>query len=120
MKPECPRCHADIARRINPLGLVERVLACFSVHYFRCQLCAHRYRRMTIGPDRRRPIPDKRQLDRLPTRVHAPPGGGKPQSEDAITHASMGQSTYGTASRLTKAAFPGLGLSPFQHEPSIL
>jgi hypothetical protein len=120
MKPECLQCHADIARRVSPSGTVERFLTLFSVYSFRCQVCAHRYRRFTLGADRLAFPSDQRQFDRLPTSVRATIVGAQGQSEDVITDLSMGGCTLRTTAPLAKGAFLHLGLKPSHHGPAIL
>ena len=120
MKPECPECHADIARRIAQSGPVERLLNLFSIYSFRCQLCAHRYRKLVVGPDKTALPSDKRQFERLPTHVRAIIIGAQGRSEDLITDLSMGGCTLQTTSALTKGAFLHLNLQPSDHESVIL
>lgn len=120
MKPECPQCHADIARRIRPSGPVERLLNFFSIYSFRCQLCAYRYRIFFFGADHIALPFDKRQFERLPTNVRAIIVGAQGRSEDVITDLSMGGCTLQTTSLLTKGAFLHLHLQPSDEKSAIL
>ncbi len=120
MKPECPECHADIVRRISQTGPVERLLNAFSLYSFRCQLCAHRFRTLTLATERAALPPDKRQFERLQTSVRATIVGAQGQSEDLITDLSIGGCTLQTTAPLTKGAFLHLGLQPSDYEPAIL
>jgi hypothetical protein len=120
MKPECPQCHADIARRISQSGPVERLLNFFSIYSFRCQLCAHRYRKLVVGPVAIALPSDKRQFERLPTNVRATIVGPQGRSEDLITDLSIGGCTLQTASALTKGAFLHLNLQPSEREAAIV
>ena len=120
MKPECPQCHADIARRITPSGPVEHLLNFFSIYSFRCQLCAHRYRKFVIGADGIALPSDKRQFERLPTNVRATIVGPQGRSEDLITDLSMGGCTLQTTTALTKGTFLHLNLQPLEREAAIV
>ena len=120
MKPECPQCHADIARRIVPSGPGERFLNFFSIYSFRCQLCAHRYRKFVVGTDGLALSSDKRQFERLPTNIRAIIVGTQGRSEDLITDLSMGGCTLQTTTPLIKGAFLHLNLEPPDHESAIL
>jgi PilZ domain len=120
MKPECPQCHADIARRISQSGPVERLLNFFSIYSFRCQLCAHRYRKFAVGTDDIALPSDKRQFERLPSSVRATIVGPQGRSEDLITDLSMGGCTLQTTTALTKGAFLHLSLQPSEREAAIV
>lgn len=120
MKPECPQCHADIARRISRSGPVERLLNVLSIYSFRCQLCAHRYRRRLVGTDGIVLQSDQRQFERLPTNVRATIVGPQGRSEDLITDLSMGGCTLHTTTALTKGAFLHLNLQPSEREAAIV
>lgn len=120
MKPECPQCHAEIARRISQSGPVERLLNFFTIYSFRCQLCAHRFRRLAPGMDGRSHSLDKRQFERLPARVRATIVGAQGQSEDLVTDLSIGGCTLQTRAPLTKGTFLHLGLKSSDDEPAIL
>jgi hypothetical protein len=120
MKPECPQCHADIARRISRSGPVERLLNFFSLYSFRCQLCAHRYRTFAVGTENIALPSDKRQFERLPTSVRATIVGPQGRSEDLITDLSMGGCTLQTTTALTKGAFLHLNLQPSEREAAIV
>ena len=120
MKPECPQCHATIVRRISQPGPVERLFNFFSIYSFRCQLCAHRYRRLSVGANNVAPISEKRQFERLPTNVRAIIVGPQGRSEDVITDLSMGGCTLQTTASLTKGAFLHLNLQPSDDESAIV
>ena len=120
MKPECPQCHATIVRRINQPGPVERLFNFFSIYSFRCQLCAHRYRRLSVGANTVAAISEKRQFERLPTNVRAIIVGPQGRSEDLITDLSMGGCTLQTTASLTKGAFLHLNLQPSGDESAIV
>jgi hypothetical protein len=120
MKPECPQCHATIVRRISQPGPVERLFNFFSIYSFRCQLCAHRYRRLSVGANIVAAISEKRQFERLPTNVRAIIVGPQGRSEDVITDLSMGGCTLQTTASLTKGAFLHLNLQPSDDEPAIV
>jgi len=120
MKPECPQCHTELVRRIFRSGAVERFLNFFSIHSFRCQLCAHRYRSLTVGADHRAISPDQRQFERLPTHVRAIVIGAQGRSEDVITDLSMGGCTLHTTTAFSKGAFLHLNLNPPDHDSTIL
>jgi hypothetical protein len=120
MKPECPQCHAIIVRRISQPGPVERLFNFFSIYSFRCQLCAHRYRRLSVGANNVAAISEKRQFERLPTNVRAIIVGPQGRSEDLITDLSMGGCTLHTTAALTKGAFLHLNLQPSGDESAIV
>ncbi|MDQ6734428.1 MAG: PilZ domain-containing protein [Nitrospirota bacterium] len=120
MKPECPQCHAAIVRRISPSGPVERLFNIFSIYSFRCQLCAHRYRRLSVGTNNVAVISEKRQFERLQTNVRAIIVGPQGRSEDVITDLSMGGCTLHTTASLTKGAFLHLNLQPSGDESAIV
>jgi hypothetical protein len=120
MKPECPQCHATIVRRISQPGTVERLFNCFSIYSFRCQLCAHRYRRLSVGANNVAAISEKRQFERLRTNVRAIIVGSQGRSEDLITDLSMGGCTLQTTASLTKGAFLHLNLQPSGDESAIV
>jgi hypothetical protein len=120
MKPECPQCHAIIVRRISQPGPVERLFNFFSIYSFRCQLCAHRYRRLSVGANNVAAISEKRQFERLPTNVRAIIVGPQGRSEDLITDLSMGGCTLQTTASLTKGAFLHLNLQPSGDESAIV
>ncbi len=120
MKPECPQCHADIARRITQSGPVEHLLNFFSIYSFRCQLCAHRYRKFVVGTDGVALQSDKRQFERLPANVRATIVGPQGRSKDLITDLSMGGCTLQTTTALTKGAFLHLNLQPSEREAAIV
>ena len=120
MKPECPQCHATIVRRISQPGPVERLFNFFSIYSFRCQLCAYRYRRLSVGANNVAPISEKRQFERLPTNVRAIIGGPQGRSENLITDLSMGGCTLQTGATLTKGAFLHLNLQPSGDESAIV
>jgi hypothetical protein len=120
MKPECPQCHATIVRRISQPGPVERLFNFFSIYSFRCQLCAHRYRRLSVGANNVAAISEKRQFERLRTNVRAIIVGSQGRSEDLITDLSMGGCTLQTTASLTKGAFLHLNLQPSGDESAIV
>ena len=120
MKPECPQCHADLVRRISQSGPAERLLNFFSIYSFRCQLCAHRYRRLSVGANNVAAISEKRQFERLRTNVRAIIVGPQGRSEDLITDLSMGGCTLQTTASLTKGAFLHLNLQPSGDESAIV
>jgi hypothetical protein len=120
MKPECPQCHANIARPISQSGPVDRLLTIFSIYSFRCQLCANRYRKFVVGADDIALPSDKRQFERLPTNVRATIVGPQGPSEDLITDLSMGGCTLHTTTALTKGAFLHLNLQPSEREAAIV
>jgi hypothetical protein len=120
MKPECPQCHTELVRRIRPSGAAERFLNFLSIQSFRCQLCAHRYRSLTVGADHRAISPDQRQFERLPTHVRTIIIGSQGRSEDVITDLSMGGCTLHTTTPFSKGAFLHLNLNPPDHESTIL
>ena len=120
MKPECPQCHAPIARRIIQSGSVERLLNLFSIYSFRCQLCAFRYRKFVLGADGIALSSDKRQFERLPTNVRATIVGPQGRSEDMITDLSMGGCTLQTTTVLTKGTFLHLNLQPSERDAAIV
>lgn len=120
MKPECPQCHADVARRISRSGPVDRLLNLFSIYSFRCQLCAHRYRQCVVGTDRIALPSDKRQFERLPTNLRAIIVGPQGQSDDVVTDLSLGGCTLRTTTTFTKGAFLHLNLQPSDREAAIV
>jgi hypothetical protein len=120
MKPECPQCHADVARRISQSGPVDRLLNIFSIYSFRCQLCAHRYRKCLVGTDRIALPSDKRQFERLPTHVRATIVGPQGQSDDVITDLSLGGCTLHTTTTFTRGAFLHLNLQPSDRDAAIV
>ncbi len=119
MKPECPQCHADAARRILPSGPVERLLDFLSIRSFRCQLCAHRFRRPALAVEHGLLLSDQRQFERLPTSVRAIIAGAQ-EHEDVITDLSMGGCTLRTTTPLTKGTFLHLGVKASADEPPIM
>ena len=120
MKPECPQCHTELVRRIRRSGPVERLLNFFSIHSFRCQLCAHRYRSRGANSGRGVSLPDQRQFERLPIHVPAVIVGAQVRSEDVVTDLSMGGCTLHTTTALSKGAFLHLNLNPPDHEAAIV
>ena len=120
MKPECQQCHTELVRRIRRSGPVERLLNFFSIHSFRCQLCAHRYRSLAVTSGNGVIPSDQRQFERLPTHVPAIIVGAQGRSEDVVTDLSMGGCTLRTTTAFSKGAFLHLNLNPPDHESTIL
>lgn len=71
MEPVCPRCGRDFVQRTHREGLLELLLSVVYVYPFRCQLCAHRFQTMQWGKRYVKGATDKRQYQRLETRIPA-------------------------------------------------
>lgn len=108
----CPNCGTPFVRVTPHEGTVERLLSCFSMLPFRCQLCTNRFRAFYPGARQNTQAFDRRQFKRLSASIEAQVLDER-QSPfvNRITDISMaGCTLVGTG--LAKGAFVELVLKP--------
>jgi len=67
--PVCPNCHKEYVIRVHRRGVWERFLSLFYIYPFRCQLCGSRFRFLQRGVLYKRVLEDRREYERLPTKL---------------------------------------------------
>jgi len=67
--PTCPKCKSELVGRTHRAGLVEQALSLGYVYPFKCQVCQHRFLRLRWGERYVRVPLDRRDAERLPTRI---------------------------------------------------
>lgn len=67
--PACPKCGSDLVGRTHRKGLLERLVSFGYVYPFRCQACQRRFRRFRWRERYVRVTLERRDLDRVPTRI---------------------------------------------------
>ena len=67
--PACPKCKSPLVGRTHRNGMTEQALSLAYVYPFKCQVCQHRFRRLRWGERYVRVPLDRRDTERLPTRI---------------------------------------------------
>lgn len=67
--PACPKCKSPLVGRTHRKGMTEQALSLAYVYPFKCQVCQHRFRRLRWGERYVRVHLDRRDTERLPTRI---------------------------------------------------
>lgn len=67
--PACPKCKSPLVGRTHRNGMTEQALSLAYVYPFKCQVCQHRFRRLRWGERYVRVHLDRRDTERLPTRI---------------------------------------------------
>ena len=67
--PACPKCKSPLVGRTHRTGMTEQALSLAYVYPFKCQVCQHRFRRLRWGERYVRVHLDRRDTERLPTRI---------------------------------------------------
>lgn len=67
--PACPKCKSDLVGRTHRNGMVEHAASMAYIYPFKCQVCQHRFRRLRWGERYVRVPLDRRDAERLPTRI---------------------------------------------------
>jgi PilZ domain len=65
----CPKCKSPLVGRTHRNGMTEQALSLAYVYPFKCQVCQHRFRRLRWGERYVRVHLDRRDTERLPTRI---------------------------------------------------
>lgn len=93
MQTSCPECKTEFTQKIAQTRLVGSLLSRFSIQPFRCQLCRHRFVKLTAGAEREYETNGTRQYQRFPTQVYATLVGDFPARQEVISELSMGGCT---------------------------
>ncbi|MGE3537747.1 MAG: PilZ domain-containing protein [Candidatus Tectimicrobiota bacterium] len=119
---QCPRCRKTFVQRSHRRGFTERLLSCFYVYPFRCQVCNHRFRAFRFRAHYRKRLIDRRQYVRVPTRI--PVTFAESVKPDAhrtgtgmVTDLSLGGCFIQTIVRLREGALLSLVLQIDDHSP---
>ncbi len=96
MQSSCPECKSEFIQRVTQTHFVGSLLSRFSIQPFRCQLCRHRFVKLTTGTDRKDDANGTREYRRVPTHVPATLVGDFPTSQEVISELSMGGCTLHT------------------------
>lgn len=88
-EPTCPNCGRDFVRRSHRQGLLERVLSVIYVYPFRCQLCMHRFLTLQLGKRFIKQKVDRREYERIETKLPLAFKGDQAQGEGMTIDLSM-------------------------------
>ncbi len=117
--PACPKCKSDLVGRTHRNGMVEHAASMAYIYPFKCQVCQHRFRRLRWGERYVRVPLDRRDAERLPTRIrvtiHWKDGG---QGEGTVRDISVTGCGIETEAAVPIGALVLLQLEP-QGEPPI-
>lgn len=119
MLPNCPHCGTDYVRRTDRDGVVERALSFAFLYPFRCQLCTHRFRSIQWGVRYAEDFADKREYERLATRVPATFSGDQIQGEGIVTDLSLGGCTLEATVRFFEGTTLRLELKTSERKPVV-
>lgn len=98
---------------------MDRVLRWFNVALFRCQLCTHQFRAVSLDGGRRKPGRDRRQFTRLTTSMEAQVlANGQVSGMKRIPDISMGGCALSDV-HLPQGTFLELVLKPASDEEAI-
>ena len=86
--------------RVRRQGVTERLLSVVYVFPFRCQLCGHRFRAMRWGERYVRRLVDRREYERLTTRMSAEARIGPDIQRVTLTEISIDGGTVETTAHL--------------------
>ena len=117
--PACPKCKSELVGRTHRAGLVEQALSRAYVYPFKCQVCQHRFLRLRWGERYVRVPLDRRDAERLPTRIpvtiHWKDGG---QGQGTVRDLSVSGCGIETEAAVPVGALVLLQLEP-EGEPPI-
>ncbi len=117
--PACPKCKSDLVGRTHRNGMVEHAVNMAYIYPFKCQVCQHRFRRLRWGERYVRVPLDRRDAERLPTRIrvtiHWKDGG---QGQGTVRDISVTGCGIETEAAVPIGALVLLQLEP-QGEPPI-
>jgi hypothetical protein len=115
----CPKCKSPLVGRTHRNGMTEQALSLAYVYPFKCQVCQHRFRRLRWGERYVRVHLDRRDTERLPTRIpvtiHWKDGG---QGQGTVRDISVMGCGIETAAVVPLGALVLLQLEP-EGEPPI-
>jgi c-di-GMP-binding flagellar brake protein YcgR len=99
---------------------MERILNCFRIFSFRCQLCTTRFRAYRNQPAGQTSIADRRQYKRLPVSFRANlVSESAMRTDNRVTDISMGGCTLEAATTLPEGTFIELTIKPASDEAPI-
>lgn len=90
----CPRCDRAYAVRASREGVFERVVSLAYYYPFRCQLCRHRFRALNWGVRYERT--ERREFERLPTRMPVTMIWGDQEGAGLVSELSISGATLQT------------------------
>jgi len=111
--PACPKCKSELVGRTHRIGMTEHALSLGYVYPFKCQACQHRFRKLRWGERYVRVPLDRRDAERLPTRIpvtiHWKDGG---QGQGRVRDISMAGCGIETDAAVPMGALVLLQLEP--------
>ncbi|HYM37187.1 MAG TPA: PilZ domain-containing protein [Nitrospiraceae bacterium] len=115
----CPKCGKDFVRRALREGAGEYLLSTVYFYPYRCQLCAHRFRRLELGKRYNESTVDKRQYERIETKFPITFVGDKASGAGTVTRLSLGGCALESPLKLMEGMMFNLRLQPPDVNPSI-
>ncbi len=88
-EPTCPNCGRDFVRRSHRQGIFERLISVIYVYPFRCQLCLHRFLTLQLGKRFIKQKVDRREYERIETKLPLAFKGDQAQGEGTAIDLSM-------------------------------
>jgi hypothetical protein len=100
-------------------GAGEYLLSTVYFYPYRCQLCAHRFRRLELGKRYNESTVDKRQYERIETKFPITFVGDKASGAGTVTRLSLGGCALESPLKLMEGMMFNLRLQPPDVNPSI-